>query len=281
MLKRFLVPVVFLAVLFSAGCGKTEDGRPVVVTGIVPQQVLAERIAGDTLRVVSAVPPGYSPANYQLSPAERADISSAVLYITAGVPAEDVIRQDLGEDLLIYDIWQDVDKVFEPRYFSGGSRDPHMWLSPSRYILMAELMAAKFAYMFPENGDIYIENCRQVVAEVEELDGEIREMLSGSAGKAVVVYHPAFGYFTDEYGMEMIALEKEGKEPGPRDMAEVLEKARALDIKAVIYQQEISGKEAAVLAEELGGKEIMIDPLSADYESMLRRTAEVFRESSR
>ena len=82
---------------------------------------------------------------------------------------------------------------------------------------------------------------------MDELDKEIRENLSGVKQKSFIVYHPAWGYFARDYGLEEIAIEEHGKEPGARELARLVEEARAKKINEVFASPQHSSRSWEVL----------------------------------
>ncbi|MGM0500757.1 MAG: metal ABC transporter solute-binding protein, Zn/Mn family, partial [Bacillota bacterium] len=67
------------------------------------------------------------------------------------------------------------------------------------------------------------------------------------------------------YGLEMMAIEAAGKEPGPRHLQEIIESARKQGIKNVFYQAEIDSTKTRAVAEELGGETVKLNPLAQNY----------------
>lgn len=59
---------------------------------------------------------------------------------------------------------------------------------------------------------IIIKQIQKIILKSSKLDEDIKSSLSLLKAKDFICYHPAFGYFTDDYGLKMTALENEGKE---------------------------------------------------------------------
>jgi zinc transport system substrate-binding protein len=85
-----------------------------------------------------------------------------------------------------------------------------------------------------------------------------------------MVYHPAFGYFTREYDLTMISIEKEGKEPTAAGLTHLIEQAKAHDIRVIFAEPQFDPKSAEVIAEAIGGRVVLIDALAKDYIGNLR-----------
>ena len=85
-----------------------------------------------------------------------------------------------------------------------------------------------------------------------------------------MVFHPSWGYFATEYGLEQIAVEIEGKEPSAKDMANFIEKALERNIKVVFASPQFNQQSARTIADEIGGEVVSIDPLAEDYITNMR-----------
>ncbi len=131
----------------------------------------------------------------------------------------------------------------------------------------------------PGNGPAYAANFDAFSTELDALDQEIRTRLTGLASRRFMVYHPAWGYFADTYGLTQVAIEREGKEPGPRALAALIEQARREQVKAIFVQPQFSRKAAAQVASAIGGRVEVMDPLAADYVDNLKRVASVLAEA--
>ena len=85
-----------------------------------------------------------------------------------------------------------------------------------------------------------------------------------------MVYHPAFGYFAEEYGLTMLPIAAEGKEPTPADLVRLIEQARDHDAKVIFASPQFNPESARVIADAIGGKVVFVDPLAGDYIENLR-----------
>jgi zinc transport system substrate-binding protein len=131
----------------------------------------------------------------------------------------------------------------------------------------------------PGNKDFYYRNKNDYQQELSSLDDLINEILKDKKNRKIMVYHPAWTYFSDSYGLEQIPIEAEGKEPTMGGMKKILEQARQYNIKVIFASPEISAKSAEVIASEIGGSVILISPLEKDYINNMKSITEAFAES--
>ena len=126
----------------------------------------------------------------------------------------------------------------------------------------------------PENEVLLNKNYEKFISEVVETDNDIQKILSRSdRSKGFLVFHPAWGYFAKDYGLSQVSIELEGKEPSPGELMEQLKEAKTLGIKNIWIQPQRSSRMAKSLAESLGGKLIVLDPLSTDWSNTLKKAA--------
>ena len=96
-----------------------------------------------------------------------------------------------------------------------------------------------------------------------------------------MVFHPAWGYFADTYGLKQIPVEIEGKNPKPAQLMALIEYANQNDIKVIFVQPQFSAKSAEVIARGIGGHVVVADPLAADWAANLRKVSREFKAALR
>jgi len=285
-ISRIVIALLTAAlILFTAGCGG-KDGpdtpesrdRLVVAVTIVPEKTFVKEVCGDLAEVVTMVPPGYSPENYEPAAPQMEKFYDAAVYFTIGVPAEEANILPAAKDVRVVPLHEAASRVYDELEFEDGGRDPHVWLSPRRVMIMIDAIAETMCDIDPSNEQVYRENAAGYIRRLDELDKRIRSSLEGVRSRKIVVYHPAFGYFADDYGIEMLALEEEGKEVTAGRLQEVIDIAREENIKVVFYQEEMHSGQAEAIAEEIGGKTVKLSPLAEDYTGNLEEMASLLAE---
>ncbi len=285
-LLSFLLSAALMASL--AACGdnnktyeeKAESSSPerkTIAVTILPQKGLAEAVCGDRYEVKAVIPPGSSPENYEISPAEMEKLSKAQVLFSIGVEAENTKTfASIFEKVRVVPLHEKVAEKFEELTIDEG-RDPHIWLSPKRAVLMVEVMADTLGEMYPEDKAFFKQNSESYIKKINEASDEIKEILKGREGETFICFHPAFNYFADEFSLNMMALEKHGKEATPMDLKEIIDAAKEKGIKTVFTQAETDSRQAKAFAEEIGANIVVLDPLSENYVENLKIMAEAFK----
>ncbi len=251
-----------------------------VFVSVPPQRYFLERIGGDEIEVSVMVKAGHSPETYEPTPQQMAALAKAHLYIRIGVPFEDAWMERItasNPHLLVIDARNglrpgdsarhavDEHTHDEVKYAEGRPQDPHVWLSPALAETMAAYLVTKLSELRPEHSAKFETNYRGLVTDLQNLDRDIRNRLANVETRHFMVYHPAWGYFADRYGLEQIAIEFQGKEPGPKTLSRLIETARQRGVKVVFAETGTSHRHARTIADAIGARVILVDPLSEDY----------------
>jgi len=166
------------------------------------------------------------------------------------------------------------DEHAEDDHHDHGAVDPHVWLSPRRAVVMVQAIVESLSDIDPGNADEYRQNAVDYIEELEALDRDIARAMDALENKTFLIYHPSYGYFADDYGLEMLTIETAGKTATAAKMAEVVGAAKEHGIKTVFYQDEFSDSQAQAVAAEIGGTVHKAQPLSMDYIGSLRAFAD-------
>ena len=160
-----------------------------------------------------------------------------------------------------------------------GEWDPHIWLSPRLGALIAANAAKALAELDPAGRESFEKNLAALRAELEQADREIAGLLAPFRGAAVMVYHPAFGYFLDQYGLKQLAVQTEGKEPGAKELAGLIALARREKVKVIFLQKSQASAGARQVARAVGASLAEMDPLAPDYLANLQRMSKALSEA--
>ncbi len=276
MKKTAIILLTFLILLFS-GCKspkKETDGKKTIAVSIAPQATFVTKVCGDKFNIVTAIPTGASPETYEPTPTEITAISDAEIYFSIGVPAEEnSILPIINEKTKTVALHEKAAELY-PELTEHGSRDPHIWLSPKRVIVMISAIAEAIKKLDPENAELYTKNANAYIEELQTLDSNISSSLKDLKARKFMVFHSAFGYFADDYSLWVYAIEEHGKEVSAKRLAEMADVAKKEDIRVVFYQAESSKKPALSFAEEIGGEAVMLEPLATNYTENLQKTTD-------
>ena len=249
-----------------------------VFVSVLPQKYFAERVGGARAAVSVMVGPGRSPATYEPSPKQMVLLENTLLYFRIGVPFEQAWMERIAETnpkMVIVDTGAQISS----RPGNSEEADPHIWTNPLLAEHIARTMKDAFAAADPDHLLEYERNYSRLAADLRQLDADIRLRLASLEQRKFLVFHPAWGYFADSYGLEQIAIERGGHEPGAKHLAEVIEMARREKMRVIFVQEQFSRRNARAVAAEAGVELVVVDPLAEDYIANLRAVAALFAEA--
>jgi len=296
--RTLLLGAILVAICLISACtyiasqtDKEIDKKIVVVVSILPQVEFVERIGGERVKVIVMVPPGASPHTYEPTPSQLKEVSKAKMYAKVGSGIEfEIAWMDkiisVNKEMLVVDCSKGIELIreygHEGKYREHEEEhehhgiDPHIWLSPKNAKIMVENIYQGLIQIDPINIEYYARNKEKYLQELEELDKEIAKVLSGKKNRKILVYHPAWAYFCKDYELEQIPIEKGGKEPTPQGIANLIKQAKENNITVIFASPQFSTKSAEVIAKEIGGEVVLIDPLEKNYLENMRKVAEAF-----
>lgn len=284
---RTLAILFIGTLLFSfSACQQTEKEKsaPGVVVSIAPQQYFASYLLGDVVPVYVMVPPGTPPESFEPAPSDIARLENALAYVRIGHIGFELgwmdRIQELYPELLIIDASEGISLLSgdctehdHGDHHHGHGTDPHIWTSPQRAQWIAENTWKGLKNRFPEMSDSLDARHQRLQADILALDDSLRLILHDSANRSFAIFHPALAYLAEDYGLEQIAIEKEGKEPSPAQMKLVMDQIEEKNIRLILVQKEFSREQAEGIAKASGIRIEVIDPLSPDWPAGVLHTA--------
>lgn len=277
MQSRHLICLGFLTLTIMA---PVFSSAQVVFVSIPPQAFLVERLAGDLVETEILLPPGASPATYEPTPKQMAALDRSQLYLQIGAPFEGPVLAkvaDLMPDVRIVDCRAGVelDPIGGDGHDHGfGLLDPHIWLDPGRMKTVADTTAKALQALLPDESPAIEERLATLHAAIDDTDARVGEALAPLEGQTLLVFHPAYGYFTRRYGLIQRAVEVDGKAPSARRLATVIDEVQQRPVPVLFVQPQFSRSTAERVAKALDCNLVELDPLAGDYLGNLETMAD-------
>ena len=298
-----LALAVAAAVALTFGFAPGAWAKVSVFVTIVPQQYIVERLAGDLAEVNVLVLPGASPHTYEPTPKQMTALSKADAYFAIGVNLEKAWLpriQSANASLRIFQAQQGVKKIPMAAHGHQGEEhdhhaeakhdehaghhhgvlDPHIWLDPVRFAQIARNTCLGLIEVDPANAAKYKANLSELMTDLNAVNADIAGTLSSlpEDRRTFLVFHPAWGYFADRYHLKQVAIEAEGKEPGPKETARILDFCKKHQIRVIFVQPQFSARSAQTIASEMGAQVVPLNPLAADWKTNIMKAAEAFKK---
>ncbi len=294
--------LLIIQLFLGSGCGspnpvtETGDGRLHIAVSILPQEEFVRRIAGELVEVTVLIPPGASPATYEPRPQQIRGLAGCDLYFTVGVPFEDAWLeriQSANPQMRLVDSTAGIQhRVMSAHHHHEGDDhahtaetevaehpDPHVWLAPRLVRVQAENIARALSELSPEQAPQFQVGLNLFLEELDRLDARLHSILDPVPQRKFMVFHPAWGYFADDYGLEMIPVEVGGQEPSGAELATFVDLAREEGLKVILAQPEFSTRAVDTLAKEIDGRVLLASPLGQPWADSLVQLAEALAQS--
>jgi zinc transport system substrate-binding protein len=300
---------LLLGLTVLTGCNTNNETGKVPITNrketlnltvsILPQEYFVKKIAGDKVEVNVLVQPGSEPETYELLPQQLKTISESQAYIILGVSLERGWLskiQSLNPNLVIIDYGEGIplipmiahhhheEEEHEEKHeeeHEHDNLDPHIWLSPKLVKIQAQNIYQGLVSLDPENEAEYKQNLDNFLVEIDQLDAQIRENLTGIKNRKFIVFHPAWGYFAQDYDLEQIPIEIGGQEPSAAELGELVKLVQTENIRVIFAQYQFNARTAETIAKEIGGEVQFIDPIAPNWSENLLKVSETFSEALR
>lgn len=150
-----------------------------------------------------------------------------------------------------------------------GDENAHAWMSVSRYRTMVSTIADALSEADPANAPIYNSNAKEYDQKLAELEQEESQIKEKTNGKDIIIFHEAYEYVADDFGMNvryLMDLDEE-RSVSAGEVSDVIAAVKNDDV-SVILAEELYGKDLGdTVSRETDVKMVYIDPLNrGDYD---------------
>lgn len=282
--RLFTVFLVLTSSLLSVTAAQA-DVR--VVTSIKPLQLIAAAVQEGAGTPEVLLPPGASPHHYALRPSDVRRVQSADLLYWIGPDMEGFLPRVLknrtlpvvavqslpglhlrhfAADSASHDEHHEEDHDEHDHDHRPGSLDAHLWLSSANARVIAAKMATDLSAADPANAARYASNAKAFSGRLDALDARIKGRVAGIAGKPYFVFHEAFDYFEDAYGLKHAGVFSVASEvqPGAQHVAAMRARLKEVGKTCVFSEPPLRPRLAETLTAGLPVKLAELDALGAD-----------------
>ena len=297
MSRFFSLFVAFVASFLLIGPAQADVK---VLTSIKPLQLIAAAVQDGVAVPEVLLPPGASPHHYALRPSDVRKVQSVDLLYWIGPDMEGFLPRVLNGRTLPSVAVQDLpgltlrhfaqDSASHEDHDHGddehdhdhrpGTVDAHLWLSPHNARVIAAKMAADLSAADPANAARYQSNLAAFNQRLDALDTRLKTRLAGVAGKPYFVFHEAFDYFEDNYGLKHAGVFAVAAEvqPGAQHVAAMRTRLQAVGKTCVFSEPPLRPRLAETLVAGLPVKLAELDALGGytpataqGYEQLLEK----------
>lgn len=165
-----------------------------------------------------------------------------------------------------------------PDHHHDGPQDPHIWSSIYGTKVMVKNMLDAFIALDETHADHYRRNYEELMKEIDRTEEQIVQLLKPVLSRAFIIYHPALTYFSEEFNLQQLCIETDGKEPTPALLKELVDMSRLYNAQVVFMQKEFDRKNAELIAKETGCRLVTIDPLAYHWSKEMIHIAQALTD---
>lgn len=290
-----VIPLSSIAVYgtnFEQDFSSNSNSKLQAMTSFYVLQEFAENIGRDKVDVSLLVPEGVEPHDWEPTIKDVQKMQAADLIIINGIGFENWVHKldKMSNHVTIVDTSNgisiklfDEDMEHDDEHHDSG--DPHIWLNPVYAKIQVQNIATAFSNLDNQNQKFYQSNANQHISELESLDSKIRNELK-NCNSDFIAFHDAFSYFADEYGLTQHTITSSNISHGEvtaKTLQEVISTAKKFNIKVIFSEKNIDSKTTNVIANEIGGKVLVLSPLEVfsgdSYISTMTQNLENLKEA--
>lgn len=163
----------------------------------------------------------------------------------------------------------------------------HVWYSPAISQIVAQKVADKLTAQFPDKKDVIAKNLEDFNRTLAEQSDKIKAQLAPFADKGFFVFHDAYGYFNDAYGLKQTGYFTINPlvVPGAKTLAHIKEEIAEHRVNCLFAEPQFTPKVIESLAQGTSVNVGRLDPIGdsvelgvGSYAKFLQMTADSYGE---
>lgn len=256
--------VVILALISNVSIRTPAENGVTITATFFPVYDWARNVAGDKATVRNLTPPGMDPHDLDPKPEDLAVIVASTVFVHSGSAGMEpwlskVLQMINQNKTTVVDVSLGVDLI----HAQGGVADPHFWLDPSEAVTGVQNIELGLEKADPTNAAYYRQNAQTYITRLEALHEAFVANISTARIRTIITFHEAFDYWKRAYNLTEATIygyEPEG-EPSAAHIQELVRLADTYKITTVLASNLDDPRWCQVLADQIGGKVLILDPL--------------------
>ncbi len=278
-MKRTAAVAISIISLMLFSCTAFAARKPInAAASIFPLADIVRQVGGNRVTVTTLLPAGASPHTFAPSVSTMRSLAETRLYVKVGAGLDDwgdKLLAAAGRPPLVVAAANGVPLITvaesklardgEGHHDEGGN--PHIWLDPIivRDHIVPQIVNA-LSILSPADSSYFKANAARFTAELNDLDRDFRATVRTLTKRDFVAIHSAWPYLARRYGLRQIAAVEAfpGKEPSAKYIASLIRLAKKTGVSTIFAEPQLSDKAARVIAAELKGHVLVLDPIGGE-----------------
>jgi zinc transport system substrate-binding protein len=234
-----------------------------LATSFYPLWFFTKEIAGPDIQVTNLTPAGAEPHDYELTSQDIIQIQNSKLLIILGNLEPWAGKIKLDQMVPILEVGSQLQTHKYADEEDQSAIDPHIWLSPVLAQKLVDRITDKLVALDQPDKANFIQNSQVLKDKLRKLDASFRTGLKNCRQDKIITSHAAFGYLASEYGLTQLPITglSPDAEPTLKELTTLASLARQKRIKYIFFESLVSPKLAQTLANEIGARTLVLNPL--------------------
>lgn len=240
--------------------------------------MLVTAIAGKHLQSRQLIPDGASPHHYSLKPSDIKLLHNAQIIFRVDEELESFLNkslQQVSKSTLAISL-ADIEGVHllpishqkthkQKEHSHDSNHDLHIWLDPNNAIAISKAIAAKLSKIDPTHSDDYNNNLEQLILKIHTTDKKLKEKLKLVAETPFIVFHNAWGYFENHYGLKNVSVINQAptRQLGAAKIKAIREEIKAKKIVCLFSEPQFQAEVIQTLIKNSHVKVVELDVLGS------------------
>lgn len=266
-MKRFISCVIaILLCIFLCSCTETKTEYQVAATTAPVHEFASYICKGTDIRVGLVISDTVSCLHdYTLQTSQMRMLENAENVIISGAGFEDFLI-DVQISGNVIDASAHIpllcgDFAHEQDGHEHHGLDPHIWLSVTNAMQMANNIYEGLSVSYPHCKEQFAANLSKLQKDLAELDQYAKNTLQNLSARQLVTFHDGFTYMAHAFDLEILhAIEEEsGSEASAKELTHICNIVANHNVPAVFTEKNGSVSAAHIISQETGAKMYALD----------------------
>lgn len=267
--------------MVSCSAPKPATDTTTIFVSIAPLRSLVEAVVEQDFPIEVLVPAGASPETFELSPKQYIALNNAPwIFGTGLITFEQSLLTKISDHKKVIDLSRGISPIAgqcshaHHHHTHIHGVDPHIWTSPQNLKTISQTIYETIHKRFPDSVR-YTHNFNRLQERIDSLDQSVQRRIDTSGVTSFIIYHPALTYYARDYTLRQIAIEKEGKEPSAKQLAELIRTAHSEGIHTIMIQRQFPKSSVEAVAKDMQATIVEFDPLAEDLLENIDRITDI------
>lgn len=263
-----------------------------IVTSIKPLAFIASAVAEGVTSTEILVPTGASPHDYHLKPSDREKLKNAELVLWIGEDVDEFLEKSIDalpkekvltisdfdeiKPLLVHQ--EDEDEHHHNHHHNHAhkhkhdhdhdhdhdhSTNWHLWYSADISQVVAKHLAQRLSKVYPQQKTKIEQNLAEFNRTLTQQQVQIKQQLSAVKNKGFYVFHDAYSYFNQSYGLNQVGYFTINPlvAPGAKTLNKIKREIKEHKVNCLFAEPQFTPKVIESLRKATGVKVGKLDPM--------------------